>query len=455
MTKDNALWNTAVVTTETWLKDNPEIKRIASEAASLKETAITLQCTALTAKKAYIAEAEKIKEKVKELHKTAIGPIDKLQEQITESTKTITTFHDFIAKYTTALEKLRDEQETAATSYKAASGGNNDRHKRLEKVQASLHSYKKVVEGAGKLHTRANTNSNQLQGQIDVVMSAIDLIIKSISDLSKPHKTLRATYYKHKDEFTAAVKASKKKEEDLKVAKEAALLLLADKITITKGRGLVKQALIKVLEEEHKFQNWTCETTDNRQLRSQVEGILCIFVDLPIFFSREEFETLLGYKANNNNVKKALHRMLESNMIISKDDPFQTQKYFPGTVAMAILGINNIPNIEVARPAEHEAAIQKSMNNGTAHGIKRSLTKKRKATESLDTQAATAASAATMVSPPPRRTLTFKDPPEQEKKVEDSTSSSVSHSVCDLTGTEEQEETEDDWDDESKNDESK
>ena len=80
------------------------------------------------------------------------------------------------------------------------------------------------------------------------------------------------------------------------------------------------------------------------------------------------------------------------------------------------------------------------------------IQKKRKATESLDTQAATAASAATMVSPIPKRTLTFKDPPEQEKKVEDSTSSSVSHTVCDLTGTEE---TEDDWDDESKNDESK
>ena len=72
------------------------------------------------------------------------------------------------------------------------------------------------------------------------------------------------------------------------------------------------------------------------------------------------------------------------------------------------------------------------------------IQKKRKATEPLDTQAATAASDATMVSPHTKRALTYKNATEQEKKVEDSTSGSVNHSVCDLTGPEEQEEAKED-----------
>ena len=65
---------------------------------------------------------------------------------------------------------------------------------------------------------------------------------------------------------------------------------------------------------------------DMRKLQPQVEGILhilCIFFDLPFFFSLQEFEVLLGYRPNNNDVKKALKRMLEENMIILKEDQLE------------------------------------------------------------------------------------------------------------------------------------
>jgi hypothetical protein len=135
---------------------------------------------------------------------------------------------------------------------------------------------------------------------------------------------------------------------------------------------------------------------DMRKLRPQVEGILCIFLDLPFFFSLQEFEVLLGYRSNNNDIKKALKRMLEENMIILKEDQLETTKYYLGPVAMGILGHTIIPDITGAPPAEHALSIQACLDNQTKHGNIR--LKKRKAA-SLQ-QAATTPSAPAFMSTP-------------------------------------------------------
>ena len=165
------------------------------------------------------------------------------------------------------------------------------------------------------------------------------------------------------------------KDDELKAATETARLANFDMIAISDGRRNLKKALIFTMKKGFKFQDWSC---DNRQLRPQVEGILCIFVDLPIFFSLVKLEALLGYKAGNNNVKMALQKMVDEDMLIVKEDHTKTQKYYLGTVARAILENRSIPDICNTRPTEHAESAQACIDAGKLHANERGEEKENK-----------------------------------------------------------------------------
>ena len=171
-------------------------------------------------------------------------------------------------------------------------------------------------------------------------------------------KKLMNEHGKANSEHQAAILATSNKEKELKDAVETALEVLADEITTSEGRRAIKKALINAMDKKFEFKNWTCNGPKyNRQLWPQVEGILCILVNLPTFFSRVELQTLLGYNGGNNNVKLALKLMYEENMLILKEDKSQTEKYYLGKMARVILG-RIIPNTNAALPADLAATVQ-------------------------------------------------------------------------------------------------
>ncbi|OEU06829.1 hypothetical protein FRACYDRAFT_252917 [Fragilariopsis cylindrus CCMP1102] len=388
MTKDNALWNTKEPTIPEAVEKDSAVKRLTSELATLNSTDEELDVKAQDTNHKFAETATK----VEKLHTDAKTHIDIIQKEIAESSSNIMTIYVSINELPPVLMNLRAQQTVASTTYKAARGDAttkyNDLEKDLENVKASLHSYKKAVDGSVVLHTRAKTNINKLQVELTTAQLAIEKISDSIKEHSPSLEKLRTELDAAQSLYEAATTATSNKDGELKAAMETARLANFAEIAITNGRRNVKKALIFTMKTGFKFQNWSCNNPkDNRQLRPQVEGILCIFVDLPIFFSLVELESLLGYRAGNNNVKMALQKMVEEDMLILKEDHTKTQKYYLGTVARAILENRSIPDISDTRPTA-----QAYIDAGKLHANKRGEekgNKKRKAEQAVTTSAET------------------------------------------------------------------
>jgi hypothetical protein len=83
---------------------------------------------------------------------------------------------------------------------------------------------------------------------------------------------------------------------------------------------------------------------ENCNIGSQTEAILCVFFDLPCFFSRAELEVFLGYKSPNHNVDGALlTKMVEERMILQATNKVGTEIYYLGHFGMEVLGHHTIP----------------------------------------------------------------------------------------------------------------
>ena len=389
MTKVNALWNTKESTIPEAVEKDSVVKRLTSELATLN---IIDEDLDVKAQNIYDKFAETTT-KVEELHTAAKTHIDTLQKEIAESSSNITNIYGNINELPSVLTNAQAQQAVASTKYKAARGDTtnrfNDLEKDLENVRASLHSYKVVVDGPVVLHTRAKTHINKLQAELTTAQSAIEKIIDSIKEHSPSLEKLRTELDEAQSSYEAAVTETSKKDVELQAAMETARLANSNEITISEGRRNLKKALIFTMKEGFKFQDWSC---DNGLVRPEVEGILCIFVDFPIFFSLVELEALLGCKAGNNNVKIALQKMVEEDMLILKEDHTRTQKYYLGRVARAILENRSIPDIRDARPTGHAKSVQAYIKAGKLHANKieekHENDKKRKAEQAVTTSAA-------------------------------------------------------------------
>ena len=357
-TKPNALWNTIKFNIEEAVKKDKDVKRLSDELVTLKTTEDNLSNIVGDICKTFSDKTDV----VKELHTNAISHIDTLQGQITESTSTIMTIYHSINEIPSALKTLHDEQHAASTSYKAVTGAGTEastnRHKGLTRVREAIHSYQQAVDKSEGLHANAKLKINELQGKLKATQSVTKEISDTIEGHSPSMKKLMNEHGKANSEHQAAILVTSNKKKELKDAVEIALEGLADEITTREGRRAIKKALINAMDKKFEFKNWTCNDPKyNRQLWPQVEGILCILVNLPTFFSRVELQTLLGYNAGNNNVKLALEYMSEENMLIIKEDKWQTEKYYLGKMARVILG-RIIPNINAALPADLAATVQ-------------------------------------------------------------------------------------------------
>jgi hypothetical protein len=103
---------------------------------------------------------------------------------------------------------------------------------------------------------------------------------------------------------------------------------------------------------------------DNRNIGSQIEAILCVFFDLPCYFSRLELETLLGYKSSNKNVEGALDRMEIEMMLQKTTNNLGSEVYYLGKFAMNLLERKQTPDTDT-RPTEYQASIATHLENGT------------------------------------------------------------------------------------------
>jgi hypothetical protein len=91
---------------------------------------------------------------------------------------------------------------------------------------------------------------------------------------------------------------------------------------------------------------------NTRNLGTQTAAILYVYWDISNWFSEDELCTLLGYAFRNHNVKQAVHRMVERDMLISQNDSAGTEKYYLSKVSLEFVGRSpeDIPDIEKTNP---------------------------------------------------------------------------------------------------------
>ena len=419
ITKPNALWNTIKPTIAELLKNDEAIKQLTAELATLKRTDAALDEEMRDICQKFWDETNE----VKNLHTNATSHFNSLQGQITDSKSTIMTIYGAISGIHSTLKTRQDQQEAANTAHKIAEGATISRHEHLKRVREAIDSYRQGVDAAEGLHADAIIKINELQETLQESQSATEEISKSIEGHLPSLKNLDTKYEKVKNAQEAATLKTSNKDNELTDATETALDVLADEILISDGLRVIKRVLLRSLGKKFGFKKWTCSDPNyNRILWPQVEGILCILVELPLFFSLAELQTLLGYSPHNNNVKLALKKMTEEEMLIVVEDKSLTENYYLGETARAILGRKIIPDISVARPADLVATIQEHFVAGHLQANKYKKRKAKTATpkHTTDTPFATP-------SPKKKRKLTLEEEATTDSEKKGSTSDNALH----------------------------
>jgi hypothetical protein len=90
-------------------------------------------------------------------------------------------------------------------------------------------------------------------------------------------------------------------------------------------------------------------STETRCVKSQVDGILCIYHNLPCFFLNAEIDKFLGYVSPNHHIDGALSLMVTNDMLVSSETTIGTTKYYLNDFEMKLL--NRIPIIIVVNGA--------------------------------------------------------------------------------------------------------
>jgi hypothetical protein len=99
------------------------------------------------------------------------------------------------------------------------------------------------------------------------------------------------------------------------------------------------------------------QENSSRNLGKQTAAILYVFYDIPNWFSENELCTLLGYAFRNHNVRQAVYRMVERDMLICKQDTTDTEKYYLSELALEMAGRSpeDNPDIERTNPTYAES----------------------------------------------------------------------------------------------------
>jgi hypothetical protein len=245
-----------------------------------------------------------------------------------------------------ALKKTRMEKKQ---EYNAISRGNEDIREKVEtfttKLETDQASLIKVTAQSLKLEFDITKSKEEIR-QYRVTMT--DFKSKA-TPLKKEFDELSATTKSKKDEVDAA-----------KLSEETA----ANTSKIINNHYRAQGALfVKSMKEQKDYQDWKMDK-ENRNISSQIEAILCVYHDLPSYFSRSELETLLGYKNGNHNVEGALDRMEAEEMLQKTTNNLGSEVYYLGAFAMWLLGRKQAPDPD-SKPAEYLASINSHLDNGT------------------------------------------------------------------------------------------
>ena len=152
----------------------------------------------------------------------------------------------------------------------------------------------------------------------------------------------------------------------------------------------------------------------SRNLGTQTAAILYVYYDIPNWFSEDELCTLLGYAFRNHNVRQAILRMVERDMLICKQDTTGTEKYYLSKLPLEIAGRSpeDNPDIERTNPT-YAASIEIRKKEGLTLINSRKQQKASPPQAAAVTQQPLAAVIADEKKEEAKRTLNFKNPPQQ------------------------------------------
>jgi len=172
---------------------------------------------------------------------------------------------------------------------------------------------------------------------------------------------------------------------------------------------------------KYNFNKWSSNdsqnqdtTSDKRNLGTQMAAILYVYFDIPNWFSEDELCTLLGYATRNHNVRQAILRMVDRDMLTSNFDSAGTEKYY----------LSEWPSKFIPRSPEDNPDI-KNTNPNYAASITYRVDKGRRLINSRKQQKASPSQAATITlqtvatgvadakKEEAKRTLHFKGPLQQ------------------------------------------
>ena len=119
----------------------------------------------------------------------------------------------------------------------------------------------------------------------------------------------------------------------------------------------------KAMRKWSAYRNWVSPVTQERQyVKSQTDDILCIFHDLPFFFSQAGLKLIFGYISPNHNVTGALSLMVTNNILDRLEDSNRTTQYYLGHFARRLLK-QTLPNIE-SKSEEYSKFMKICFKNG-------------------------------------------------------------------------------------------
>ena len=123
------------------------------------------------------------------------------------------------------------------------------------------------------------------------------------------------------------------------------------------------KTFIKDMTERYDYSEWkVIKEIETRIIWPHIDGILCIFFDLPFFLSQQEINQMLGYAHGNHHVKGALNQIQETGMLNVAHDNIGTTVYYLGDFALQRLK-RTAPDSDF-RPPLYAASLAESMKKG-------------------------------------------------------------------------------------------
>ena len=248
--------------------------------------------------------------------------------------------------------------------------------------------------------------------------------IKRLTDnLNAEKETLTRLEAEEESALAEATSTATIDEVDREIAKQQ-LLPSITKIKLWQHRKNGK-TFVTGMNALFNFQTWNSNddqdtkvaagSQDNsRNLGKQTAAILYVYYDIPNWFSEDELCTLLGYAFRNHNVRQAVSRMVEREILICKKDTTDTEKYYLSELSLEMVGRRpeDNPDIEKTNPI-YAATIEIRKKDG------QKLINSRKQLKTPPSQAATitprtlADGVADAQKADAKRELDFNNPPQQ------------------------------------------